>query len=160
MTKPPPHPVVWTILYIMIAIAGWKAWQAQGFGPLVMIWIVQLILNALWSWIMFARKQIGWAETRVSMYHYRDRSGPEVDLVLEAADGRIVACEVKAAQDASAANFRWLEYLREKSGPSFIAGVLFHAGERVIRYGDRLWAVPISSLWDGGPLVPPSPEAG
>lgn len=106
------------------------------------------------------RKQIGWAETRVSMYHYRDRSGPEVDLVLEAADGRIVACEVKAAQDASAANFRWLEYLREKSGPSFIAGVLFHAGERVIRYGDRLWAVPISSLWDGGPLVPPSPEAG
>ena len=60
---PPPwaFPVVWTILYIMIAIAGWKAWQAQGFGPLVMIWIVQLILNALWSWIMFGRKQIGWA---------------------------------------------------------------------------------------------------
>ncbi len=60
---PPPwaFPVVWTTLYIMIAIAGWKAWQAQGFGPLVVIWIVQLILNALWSWIMFGRKQIGWA---------------------------------------------------------------------------------------------------
>ena len=54
-------PVVWTILYVMIAIAGWKAWQAQGFGPLVIIWIIQLVLNAIWSWIMFGRKQIGWA---------------------------------------------------------------------------------------------------
>lgn len=54
-------PVVWTTLYIMIAIAGWKAWQTQGFGPLVAIWIAQLILNAMWSWIMFGKKQIDWA---------------------------------------------------------------------------------------------------
>ena len=71
---PPPwaFPVVWTTLYIMIAIAGWKAWQAQGFGPLegfgplVIIWIVQLVLNAIWSWIMFGRKQIGWALADIS----------------------------------------------------------------------------------------------
>ncbi|MEQ1698219.1 MAG: TspO/MBR family protein [Hyphomicrobiaceae bacterium] len=65
---PPPwaFPVVWSILYIMIAFAGWKAWQAQGFGPLVILWIVQLVLNALWSWIMFGRNQIGWALADVS----------------------------------------------------------------------------------------------
>lgn len=51
-------PVVWTTLYIMIAIAGWKAWQAQGLGVLVALWVAQLVLNAAWSWIMFGRKQI------------------------------------------------------------------------------------------------------
>lgn len=65
---PPPwaFPVVWTTLYIMMAIAGWKAWQAQGLGPLVILWIIQLILNAAWSWLMFGRKQIGTALADVS----------------------------------------------------------------------------------------------
>ena len=57
----PPNwafPVVWTILYIMIAIAGWKAYQAQGLGILVAVWIAQLVFNAAWSYIMFGRKQI------------------------------------------------------------------------------------------------------
>lgn len=54
-------PVVWTILYIMIALAGWYAWQAQGIGVLVALWAVQLVLNAMWSWIMFGRKDISLA---------------------------------------------------------------------------------------------------
>jgi len=54
-------PVVWTILYVMIAIAGFKAWQAQGLGPLFALWAAQMVLNGLWSWIMFGEKQIGWA---------------------------------------------------------------------------------------------------
>ncbi len=54
-------PVVWTILYVMIAIAGWRAYQAQGLGPLVGVWVLQLVLNAAWSWIMFGTKRVGWA---------------------------------------------------------------------------------------------------
>jgi translocator protein len=66
---PPPlvFPIVWTTLYIMIAIAGWKAWQSQGFGPLVVLWIAQLVINAAWSYIMFGRKQIGSALADVSL---------------------------------------------------------------------------------------------
>jgi tryptophan-rich sensory protein len=51
-------PPVWTVLYILIAIAGWIVWRAQGLGPALWIWIVQLVLNGLWSWLMFGRKQI------------------------------------------------------------------------------------------------------
>lgn len=51
-------PVVWSTLYVLMAVAGWKAWQAQGIGILVALWLVQLVLNAAWSWIMFGRKQI------------------------------------------------------------------------------------------------------
>jgi translocator protein len=54
-------PLVWTVLYVMIAVAGAKVWQMQGMGLLIVIWAVQLILNAAWSYIMFGRKQIGWA---------------------------------------------------------------------------------------------------
>lgn len=54
-------PVAWTVLYLMIAIAGWLAWRAGGIGPAVIIWGVGLILNALWSYLMFGRHDIGLA---------------------------------------------------------------------------------------------------
>ena len=54
-------PVVWTILYVMIAIAGWLVWREDGLGLAIGVWVVQLLLNAAWSWIMFGRKQIGLA---------------------------------------------------------------------------------------------------
>jgi benzodiazapine receptor len=57
----PPNevfPPVWAALYVMIALAGWIVWRAQGLGPALWVWLVQLILNGAWSWIMFGRKQI------------------------------------------------------------------------------------------------------
>lgn len=51
-------PPVWTAIYIMIALAGWIAWRAQGFGPLLWLWLGQLVLNAAWSYLMFGEKQI------------------------------------------------------------------------------------------------------
>lgn len=49
---------VWTVLYVMIAFAGWIVWRAQGFGPAMWVWLVQLALNAAWSWIMFGQKEV------------------------------------------------------------------------------------------------------
>jgi translocator protein len=54
-------PVVWTTLYVMIAIAGYLVWQVKGWSPVVIVWGTQLLLNALWSWIMFGQKKIGLA---------------------------------------------------------------------------------------------------
>lgn len=52
---------VWTVLYVMIALAGWIVWRAQGLGPALWLWIAQLVLNAAWPWLMFGRKQIDYA---------------------------------------------------------------------------------------------------
>ena len=60
----PPNevfPPVWTALYVLIAIAGWIAWRAQGFGPLLWLWLLQLCLNGAWSYLMFGEKQINYA---------------------------------------------------------------------------------------------------
>lgn len=48
----------WTFLYLLIAIAGWKVWQAQGFGPAVIVWLVGLGLNTIWSYLMFGMHRI------------------------------------------------------------------------------------------------------
>ena len=54
-------PPVWAVLYVMIALAGWIVWRAQGFGPALWLWLLQLGLNGAWSWIMFGQKQITYA---------------------------------------------------------------------------------------------------
>ena len=64
LSKPdwtPPNwafPVAWTILYVLIALAGWLAWRALGAGLAVAVWLVQMGLNALWSYLMFERHDI------------------------------------------------------------------------------------------------------
>ncbi|KQZ92259.1 sensor histidine kinase [Mesorhizobium sp. Root157] len=40
---------VWTALYILIAIAGWRIWRIAGRSGAMMLWIAQMILNWLWS---------------------------------------------------------------------------------------------------------------
>lgn len=46
----------WTLLYTLMAIAAWRVWLVRGFagaaGALTLFG-VQLVLNALWSWIFF-----------------------------------------------------------------------------------------------------------
>lgn len=57
----PPSSVfgpVWTVLYLAMAVAAWLVWRAA--GSLVSarvalgLFAVQLVLNALWSWLFFA----------------------------------------------------------------------------------------------------------
>lgn len=60
----PPNwtfPVVWTILYVMIAVAGWLVYEREGFGAALTVWLVALVLNGLWSYLMFGERQIGLA---------------------------------------------------------------------------------------------------
>lgn len=54
---------VWTVLYVLIAVAGWLVWRAEGFGAALIAWIVQLVLNGTWSFAMFGAQQIGLAMT-------------------------------------------------------------------------------------------------
>lgn len=56
---------VWSILYVMIAIAGWLAWRNEPGGPAVWLWGIQLVLNALWSGIFFGMRRIDLAMAEV-----------------------------------------------------------------------------------------------
>lgn len=69
LTKPsfnPPNWIfgpVWTVLFVLIAVAGWRTWQARQWSSDMQLWWLQLILNFLWPpaffvlqmpWIAFA----------------------------------------------------------------------------------------------------------
>ncbi len=49
---------VWTILYVMIAVAGWRLWQQNPKSPESISWWNQLGLNFLWSPVFFTAHQI------------------------------------------------------------------------------------------------------
>jgi tryptophan-rich sensory protein len=51
----PPNiafPIVWSFLYVLIGIAGWLIGQSKS-KFLLKLWLSQLVLNALWSWLFF-----------------------------------------------------------------------------------------------------------
>ncbi len=96
---------------------------------------------------MEIRRQVAWQDNSPRQFHYRDRDGREVDVVLERRDGSVVAVEVKTAASASPADFRGLRHLRDKLGDRFKAGVLLCTGESTVPFGDRLAAVPLCGLW-------------
>ncbi|MTI43306.1 TspO/MBR related protein [Roseibium hamelinense] len=59
LQKPPLNPPnwlfgpVWTVLYVFIAIAGWRVWLASGLSALFSVWVLQLALNFAWSPVVF-----------------------------------------------------------------------------------------------------------
>lgn len=54
-------PVVWTVLYLAIAVAGWLVWREAGWSGAIAIWGLQLALNAAWSGLFFGLKRVGLA---------------------------------------------------------------------------------------------------
>ncbi len=94
-------------------------------------------------------RQSEWAEHEVQLYHYRDNAQREVDVILERNSGDVVGVEVKAAATAGERDFRGLQFLRDKLGARFKAGVVLYAGDKTLPFGDRLAAAPIAGLWRG-----------
>lgn len=94
-------------------------------------------------------KQRTWSSSRFGLHHFRDRDGGEVDLIIEAANGDLIAVEVKAAKSVHEGDFRGLERVRDRSGPAFKAGVVLHVGRRTHSFGDRLWSMPLDAIWGG-----------
>jgi translocator protein len=52
---------VWTVLYVLIAVAGWRTFERDRAGLPMKIWWAQLALNFIWSPVFFAAQRIGLA---------------------------------------------------------------------------------------------------
>ena len=83
----------------------------------------------------------------VDFYHFRDRDGYEVDIVLEDSQGQIVGIEVKASSTIKAEDFSGLKKLQRSMNYQFALGIILSIGERAIKAGEGIYALPISSLW-------------
>jgi predicted AAA+ superfamily ATPase len=81
------------------------------------------------------------------IHHYRSHGGREVDLVLEASDGRVVALEVKVASTVDDRDLAGLVHLRDTLGDRFVAGAVLHLTDRPSPAGERMYRLPIAALW-------------
>jgi predicted AAA+ superfamily ATPase len=94
------------------------------------------------------RAELAITASRPRLYHVRQQQGRfEVDLLAELAGGRLIGLEIKAEAAPNADSARHLATLRDRYPEAFLAGVVLHTGPRAYRLGDRLLAVPISTLW-------------
>jgi uncharacterized protein len=82
------------------------------------------------------------------LYHWRDRRGREIDILAEA--GRtLVAFEVKGAATVTAEDFRHLRWFAQEGPGSAwdVLGIVIYLGDRPLRFGPRLVALPLSVFW-------------
>ena len=67
LSKPPFNPPnwvfgpAWTILYVLVAIAGWRIWERDRGGPAMKAWWAQMLLNFAWSPVFFTLQSVGGA---------------------------------------------------------------------------------------------------
>ncbi len=106
-------------------------------GPLLETFVLQEL-----------KRQASWRPLPIGFYHFRDRDGVEVDIVMEQGAGIVAGVEVKAAATVSMADFRGLRKLKEAAGKRFAGGVVLYDGEASASFGDGMHAVPIRALWE------------
>lgn len=109
--------------------------ESPWFGPLLESFVVGELA-----------KQATWSERPVRLAQYRDRDQREVDVIIERGQ-QIVAVEVKATATPRPRDARHMAYLRDRVGDRFVMGLVLHTGQQRLSLGDRLWAVPVDTLW-------------
>lgn len=92
------------------------------------------------------RRQASWHDEHINFYHFRDKDGIEVDIVLEAGR-KIAGIEVKASATVTSTDFKGLRKLQEATGKNFAGGVVLYDGEALASFGKNLHAVPVRVLW-------------
>lgn len=94
------------------------------------------------------RPELAVSGLRPRLYHLREKNGRrEIDLLTELGGDRVIAFEVKATAAPSRSDAAHLEWLRDRLGERFVAGLVLHTGPSAFALSDRIAAAPIASLW-------------
>lgn len=107
------------------------------------------LLGALLETFVYAEllKHSTWAQTDYQICYYRDADQYEVDFVVENRAGEWLGVEVKASATLTEKDLRGLKRLAGLAGNSMKLGVILYDGTEALPLGEKLMAVPLSSLW-------------
>ena len=50
---------VWSFLFVLIGLVGWRTWERTSHGAAMKLWIAQMVLNFSWSPVFFSLHWIG-----------------------------------------------------------------------------------------------------
>lgn len=116
--------------------ADW-AGERQRFGRLLESFVLQQLTA-----------QAGRIAPELQFWHYRDKDGDEVDVVITQGK-QTWGVEIKAAASVTVRDGQGLRRLAEHCGKQFQGGVLLYSGTSILPLGDpRLFALPLAQLWE------------
>lgn len=88
------------------------------------------------------------SDGRYSVAHYRDNEQREIDFLIEDEEGGFIGIEVKAGLTVKSEHFRHMRWFADNLAKSrTFAGVVLYAGPEAIQFGERMMALPASTLW-------------
>jgi uncharacterized protein len=94
------------------------------------------------------RPEVVLMQSPPGLHHLRLEAGRrEVDLVVELGPGRVLGFEFKAGSAPDSGDARHLFWLRDQLGKDFAGGAVIHSGPAIYELGDRVYAVPLCSVW-------------
>lgn len=105
------------------------------------------LLGALFESLVTLDVRVYAQRAEAAVKHFRTWAGErEVDLIVERADGRVVAIEVKLAHTIGDAAVRHLLWLREEIGDDMLDAVVITTGGQAYRRADGVAVVPAALL--------------
>lgn len=122
---------------MMASLLGWDAEETyfddKRNGKLIESWVYQ---------------QLAAQAEATGLYeisHYRDNKKREIDFMVERDDGALLGIEVKAG-NVSQGDFTHLKWFANNLAKTPFTGIVLYSGKDVLRYGEGLYAVPLSAL--------------
>ncbi len=82
------------------------------------------------------------------LYHWRHADQREIDILIDGGS-RLVNIEIKSSASVSGADFKHLKWFAT-DGPGrsrTCTGIVFYLGQEMLTFGNRTFALPVSSLW-------------
>ena len=92
------------------------------------------------------RRQASYHKVHHNFFHYRNKKGDEVDIVIEK-EHLTAGIEVKSSATVNIGDFKGLKVLKKAIGKNFTCGIILYGGENSVSFGKGLFAVPLSFLW-------------
>lgn len=92
------------------------------------------------------KRQASYHNQHHSFFHYRDKKGHEVDIVIER-DHKVAGVEVKSSATVNSSDFKGLRKFKTTVGKHFACGVILYSGDTSIGFGNGFYAIPLNTLW-------------
>ena len=92
-------------------------------------------------------KLISFSDMSSRLLHFRTSDNKEVDFILELANGKLAAIEVKTSDRLKGSDFKGIKAFQELAEKDFVCGVILYRGRQIVPFGKKLFAVPFSALW-------------
>lgn len=142
LSRPPKHQLADPALAARLLGAD-AASLLEGTEPTVTVARDGTLLGALFESLITLSVRVYAQAAEATVKHLRTARGEhEIDLIVERADGRVLAVEIKLARDVGDRDVRHLRWLSDRLGDDLLDAIVVTTGPEAYRRADGIAVVP------------------